>query len=133
VEMDSSVVTFRFKTPLLCASWRYRFPRSYLRDLGPEDRVAWRFWEDSFTCREIVQLGEDNVAAELEAFVRTHRPYPAWRYRLERLRPDLRKRVKRALQSTTRLRRVADRLLGRRIHVADEDRFWRDIPDHESK
>jgi SAM-dependent methyltransferase len=133
VEMENGAVTFRFKTWLMCASWRYTFPRSYLRDLRPEDRVTWLFWDDSFTYREIVQLGEDNVAAELEAFVRAHRPYPAWRYGLERFRPDLRKRVKRALKGTTRFRGVADRLLGRQIHVADEERFWKDIPDHESK
>ena len=133
VEIADAAITFRFKTPLLCSSWRYTFPRSFLRHLRPEDRVAWLFWDNSFEYREIVQLGEENVAAELDAFVRRHRPYPAWRYALERLRPNPRARVKRVLKSTKRLRRVADRLLGRQIFVADEERFWRDIPDHESR
>lgn len=133
VEIENGTVTFRFKTPLLCSSWRYTFPRAYLRELRPEDRVAWLFWQDSFVFREIVQLGEDNVAAELDAFVRRHRPYPAWRYGLEQLRPDIRNRVKRALKSTKRFRPLADRLLGRQLHVGDESQFWKDIPDHESK
>jgi Methyltransferase domain len=133
VEIEGGTITFRFKTPLLSSSWRYTFPRSYLRQLRPEDRVSWFFWEGTFAYREIVQLGEENVARELDAFVRKNRPYPAWRYGLERFRPDVRNRVKRALKSSTRLRPLADRLLGRRLHVTDEEQFWQDIPDHESK
>jgi hypothetical protein len=133
VEIDGDRVTFRFKTPLLSSSWRYTFPRSYLRQLRPEERVAWLFWEGGFTYREVVQLGEENVAGELDAFVRTHRPYPGWRYSLERFRPDVRGRIKRALKGTKRFRGIAERLLGRHLHVADEEQFWRDIPDHESK
>jgi hypothetical protein len=133
VEIDNGQVTFRFKTPLLSSSWRYTFPKSYLKTLRPEERVSWLFWDGTFEYRELVQLGEDNVAQELEAFVRKHRPYPAWRYALEHLRPDIRNRVKRALKGNASLRPLADRLLGRQLHVADEERFWKEIPDHESK
>jgi hypothetical protein len=132
VEIDDRTITFRFKTPLMCSSWKYTFPRSYVRQLSAEDRVAYMFWEDSFGYREVIQLSEARVAADLEAFIRRYRGYPEWRYALDRLRPDLRTRVKRALKRTKRFRSVADRLLGREIVVADEDKFWADIPDHES-
>ena len=133
VEIENGGITFRFKTPLMSTSWKYTFPRSYVKQLDAEARVAWLFWDDTFPFREVVQLGEGNVAAELEEFVRKHRPYPAWRYALERLRPDPRARAKRLLRNTRRFRKIADRLLGRQIFVADEDRFWRELPDHESK
>jgi hypothetical protein len=133
VEIADQEITFLFKTALLSSSWRYTFPRSYVRRLTPEDRVAWLFWEGSFAFREVIQLSEAKIAAELDAFVRRHRPYPAWRYALEHLRPDVRRRVKRALTRTRRFRPLADRLLGRKIALADEEAFWASLPDVESR
>jgi hypothetical protein len=133
VEIDDRFVTFRFKTPLLCSSWRYTFPKSYQQRLSAVDRVSFLFWDDSFQYREVVQLSEANVAAELDAFVRRYGVYPEWRYALEKLRPNVRQRVKRVLKNTRRFRAVADRLLGRRIVVADEEKFWASIPDHDSR
>jgi SAM-dependent methyltransferase len=132
VEIQDQEITFRFKTPLLCSSWRYTFPRSYVRRLRPEDRVSCLFWEGAFAYREVVQLSEEKVAQELESFARQHYRYPAWRYALERLRPDLRARTKKALKRTKRFRSLADRLLGRRINL-DEERIWAEIPDHDSR
>ena len=132
VEVDGNAITFRFKTPLMCSSWRYTFPRSYARRLSADERVTWLMWDGTFESREIVQLSEDTVAAELEAFIRRHDVYPAWRYALEKLRPDLRRRVKQALKRTKRFRGLADRLLGRRI-VVDEEQLWASLPDHESR
>lgn len=132
VEIADNTVTFRFKTPLLNTSWRYTLPRSYRRKLSDEERVAFLFWDGSFAFREVVQLSEARVAAELDAFVRARHVYPAWRYALDRLRPDLRGRIKRALKRTPRLRPLAHRLLGRPITVADEEALWASLPDHNS-
>lgn len=133
VDVDGDEITFRFKTPLMCSSWQYTFPRSYLRRLAPEDRVSWMFWDGSFRSREVVQLSEGRVAQELAAFIRRHDVHPDWRYAAERLRPNLRQRTKRALKRTTRFRVLADRMLGRKIVIADEDRLWASLPDHESR
>ena len=133
VEVDGDQITFRFKTPLMCSSWRYTFPRSYVRRLAPEDRVSWLFWDGSFRAREVVQLSEGRVAEELAAFIRRYSVYPNWRYAAERLRPNLRQRAKRALKRTTRFRAVADRLLGRKIVVPDEESYWASLGDHESR
>lgn len=133
VEISEHVITFRFKTPLMCSSWKYTFPKSYLSQLSADDRVAWLFWQGSFGYLEVVQLSEQKVAAELESFVRRHRPYPEWRYVADRLRPNVKARAKRALKRTRRFRAIADRLLGRRIVVADEEAFWAAIEDHESR
>ena len=132
VEIDGDEITFRFKTTLMCSSWRYTFPRSYVRRLGAEDRVSWLFWKDSFRCREVVQISEAKVSDELETFVRRYYRHPTWRYALDRLRPNLRARAKRALKRTTRFRSLADRLLGRPVR-ADEELIWASIPDHESR
>ena len=78
-------------------------------------------------------MSEEKVAAELEAFVRQLHAHPDWRYALERLRPNLRQRVKRILKRTRRFRPFADRLLGRKIVVGDEERFWASLPEHHSK
>ena len=133
VEVADHKVTFRFKTPLMCSSWRFTLPKSYLRRLRAEDRVTWLFWDGSFDYDEVVQLSEASVAAELEAFVRQLHVYPGWRYALERFRPNVRQRVKRILKRTKHFRPLADRLLGRRITVADEEQFWASIPDHHSR
>jgi hypothetical protein len=133
VEIHDNTIDFRFKTPMMSSSWQYRFPRSYLRSLAPEDRVSWLFWESSFEFREVFQLSEQNVADELAAFIRSDGAYPAWRYALETLRPNLRQRAKRILKRSRKFRPLADRLLGRKIVVADEEQFWRDLPDHHSK
>ena len=73
VDIADQGITFRFKTPLMCSSWRYTVPKSYLRRLRAEDRVAWLFWQGTFDYREVFQLSEASVAAELELFVRTLR------------------------------------------------------------
>lgn len=132
-EIDDDEITFRFKTALMCSSWRYTLPRTYLRVLKAEDRVSWMLWKESFRFREIVQLSEARVAEELDAFVRRHGVYAQWRYVVDRLRPNLRQRAKRLLKRTTRFRAVADRILGRKIVVADEERFWASLPDHDSR
>jgi hypothetical protein len=133
VEIANNTAIFRFKTPLMCSSWRYTFPKSYVRRLTAEERVAFLFWEGSFDYREVVQLSEPNVATELEAFIRRYGVYPESRYALERLRPDVRGRVKRVLKRTKWLRPLANRLLRRQLVVDDEDRFWASIPDHDSR
>jgi hypothetical protein len=42
------------------------------------------------------------IAAELETFIRDLHAYPRWRYGLEYLRPDLRRRAKRLLKRSPR-------------------------------
>jgi hypothetical protein len=132
VDIEQNLVTFRFKTPLMQESWRYTFPKSYLRRLSQEDRVSYLFWDHRFDFRELIQISEDKVAAELEAFVRRYDVYPAWRYAADALRPRLRQRAKRFFKRTKRFRALGDRLLGRPI-VLDEDRLWNSIPDYESR
>jgi hypothetical protein len=132
VEVGRHDVIFRFKTPLMSSSWRFTFPKSYLRALKGEDRVSWLFWEGKFRYHEVIQISEDKVAEELEAFVRTFDVYPDWRYALERARPRPRLRVKQFLKRTKRFRPLADRLLGRQI-LMDEEQLWGSLPDHQSK
>lgn len=132
LESDETL-TFRFKTPLMCSSWKYVLPRRHLRRLSADDRVTYLFWNGRFAFRELVQISEDKVAADLEGFVRAQQAYGGWRYALDRLRPDLRRRVKRALKRSTRLRPLANRLLKRTLVMDDEDKFWSEIPDHESR
>jgi len=132
VEVEGHDVVFRFKTPLMSSSWRFTLPKSYLRALKAEDRVSWLFWEGQFGYHEVIQISEDRVAEELEAFVRRLGVYSGWRYALERARPRPRARLKRFLKRTKRFRSVADRLLGRRI-LMDEEQLWANLPDHQSK
>ena len=112
--------------------WKYALPKSFLRRLSERERVTWLFWEDAFASREVIQLSEVKVAAELEAFVRGHGAYGPWRYLLEMFRPDLRQRAKRFLKRSKRLRPLANRLLRRELMVEDEAKFWADIPAHYS-
>lgn len=134
VEVDPDQrLTFRFKTPLMSSSWKYVLPHSYLRRLPERERVTWLFWDGRLDCRELVQLSEESVAAELEGFVRARHAYAPWRYQLEKLRPDVRQRAKRFLKRSTRLRPLANRLLGRELTVADEGKFWAEIPAHDSR
>jgi len=133
VEVEGNALLFRFKTPLMCSSWKYVLPRSYQHRLAVDERVACLFWEESFAYCEVVQISEDRIAAELETFIKDLHAYPRWRYGLEHLRPDLRRRAKRLLKRSPRLRPLANRLLKRELMVDDEVRFWAEIPDYRSR
>jgi len=64
------------KYHMIHSHWRFSLPARHLRRLAEERKIAWLFWEDTFTFDERTIHGLDNIAAELERYVATLRPYP---------------------------------------------------------
>jgi SAM-dependent methyltransferase len=81
IDIDQSKQDIRFLMKLhrIHAHWRLSLPPAYLRSLSTAERVQWLFWQDTFTYGETTIHGLDRQEAELERFVASVRPYPAWR------------------------------------------------------
>jgi SAM-dependent methyltransferase len=105
VEMAPSRVVFRMKPHRIHSQWRLSLPSSYLKQLSPEQRVTWLFWEGGLEAVEgATPHGIEQIDAELAAYVASVYPYPAWRLAVERWQ-------RRSAQEWGRLRRgVARRL-----------------------
>lgn len=129
IEIEGSEIIFRFKPGLLHNSWRFHFPKSYLKKLSEEERVSWLFWEGAFQYKEVIQISYLKVAHELEEFVRRRRVYPPLFYSIA----EMRESILRKLRKSSRLRAIAERILGRNINAEDKHSFWSDIPEIHSR
>lgn len=78
VDIVGTEVDFLMKYHMIHSRWRYSFPASFSRKLSVEQQVQWLFWEGSFHFSERTIHGVENIAADLESYVRSIRPYPAW-------------------------------------------------------
>lgn len=80
IEIDPARASIRFlmKSHAIHAHWRYSLPLSYLRALPTADQVQWWFWEGPMHAEEVTLHGAA-MYAELERYVASVRPYPAWR------------------------------------------------------
>ena len=83
IETQGSRLVFLPKYHMIHSHWRLSLPRRYRRVLTPERSVQWLWWEDAFEFEEVFIHGLSAIEAELERFVRTTRPYPSWRLRLD--------------------------------------------------
>lgn len=136
VEFGENEVDFRFKSMLLNESWRYHLPKTHLHRLREEDQVAYLFWNDSFECREILQMSFRKVAEEFEAFVRAQHGYPTWRYRTDdilRAAGQPKTTLKRLVIGRPGLKRLAERLLGHEISLAEPHPVWKRVEEVESR
>jgi len=137
IEIINSEITFRFKTALLNNSWKFHFPKSYLRKLNKEDHVSWLFWDNTFQYKEVIQISELLLAQELKEYVKRYNVYPKIYYLINEIKQGLRSNFislsKSMLKKSPRLKKAAETRLGRNIHVQDTDSFWSDIPEIHSK
>ena len=85
VEMKSNAILFLMKYHMIHSHWRFSLSRTYLRFLPEEQKVQWLFWDDSFSYSETTIHGIENIAAELQRFVQSVRPYPEWLLRADRM------------------------------------------------
>ncbi len=75
IDPQAPAVKFTMKYHMIHADWQLSFPARYFAALTAEQRVSWLFWDDSFAVEEAISHGLDTIRAELDAFVRSHRPY----------------------------------------------------------
>jgi hypothetical protein len=73
---------------MIHSSWRFHLPASYLRSLSRQDCVQWLWWRDRFDVEEVTIHGVRAQEEELERFVQTVLPRPAWLYSLDDLTRD---------------------------------------------
>ena len=78
VEIERDHVSFLMKFHSIHSRRRYSLPASVNRRLTEQEKVQWLFWKDSFTFEERIIHGDDEQRAELERFVDSHHPAPAW-------------------------------------------------------
>lgn len=78
VDVEGDQLTFQMKYHLINSHWRFSLPRSFLMSLLDEEKIEYVFWENSFSFSERIVHGQEQMAAELECFVKAVRPYPAW-------------------------------------------------------
>jgi hypothetical protein len=83
VDLQPGAISFLMKYHMIHSSRRFSFPARYGRRLAPAERVAWMFWDGDFKYRERTIHGLENIAAELDRFVRETRPYPRWMLALD--------------------------------------------------
>lgn len=76
IDIEGDFVRFTMKYHKIHSHWRFSFPESYLRSLSERELTQWLFWDDRFAYAETTIHGVDNIAAELERFVKSVRPYP---------------------------------------------------------
>jgi hypothetical protein len=134
IEIKGSEIIFRFKPHLIHSSWKYHFPKSYLKKLSEEERVSYLFWKDTFQYKEVIQISALKIAKELEEFIRSKKVYPSLFYTLDSVwngtRPkEIVKSILKTLKKSPRLKAIIQRISGRKIIYKDSDSFWLNIPE----
>lgn len=133
VDIKSSEILFRFKPHLLHESWKFHFPKSYLKKLREDERVSWLFWENTFHYKEVIQISDLKVAHELKTFVRHRKVYPQLFYLVDSMGERLKVKsitiMKNILRRYPRLRVIAERIWGRNINIKDKYSLWSEIPE----
>jgi len=69
-------IEFAHKPHCIHQHWRLSFPPSVLRRLTEAECNQWLWWTGEFSYSERVMHGVTAYVADLEDFVRAHRPYP---------------------------------------------------------
>ena len=64
VEVFGNHIVFLMKYHLLSSHWKLCLPASFLRRMKEAEKVAWLFWNDSFTFEEKIIHGVENLEAE---------------------------------------------------------------------
>jgi hypothetical protein len=82
VEIRGKEILFLQKYHMIHSHWRFALPESYRRFLTPETSVQWLWWVNDFSFREVTHHGLAALERELEGYVKTIYPYPAWRLRM---------------------------------------------------
>jgi SAM-dependent methyltransferase len=124
VEITGNRISFRFKPHAIHEDRRYHLPARFLRDLKPEDRVQWLFWDGGFEAEEIIQISHLQTRRELADFVARHAPL------------GLRERMALAVRAPLAARRYRTwKAILHPIdtHVRDDSataaKFWSELPD----
>lgn len=85
VDIEQSHVRFLMKFHRVHSHWRFSLPRTFLQGLSPEAQVQWLFWDDRFEVSEDTRFhGPAEIDAELERYVASQQPYPAWQLAADR-------------------------------------------------
>jgi len=82
IDPHTQDIRFLMKSHMIHAHWRFSLPVNYLRAMSAAAQVQWLFWEGTFSYGETLLLEADG---ELERYVASVRPYPAWRLALSAL------------------------------------------------
>jgi hypothetical protein len=91
VDIEGAGMKFLMKYHTIHSHWRFSLPESYLRRLSDEQQIQFLFWDDSFEFSEMTIHGVENIAQELESFVRRTGPYKNWLLQLDRQMRQLRR------------------------------------------
>jgi len=75
VDIEGNEVRFLMKYHMIHSHWRFSLPTSFVRRQPEEKQVQWLFWDDAFAFSEVTLHGVDNIARELERFVRGYGVY----------------------------------------------------------
>jgi len=118
VDIADNEINFHFKPHSIHGSYRYHFPRKFLKRMGDAERMSWLFWDDHFQYREIVTISDARVRQQMEAFVAAHGGHPRFRYWLDNLIERI---------------RVAVRSPKRRARKQKAAEFWAAIGDISSR
>ena len=102
IEIEGQRINFLMKYHMIHSHWRFSFPRSFARQLPPERSVQWLWWHDDFDFEETTLHGVLMQERELERFVETTHPYPAWQLSLDRYSRESCSLVSRAISKLGR-------------------------------
>lgn len=94
VEIAGDQICFTMKYHMIHSHWRFSLPANKFHRLPERLQVQWLFWEDSFGFWERTIHSPDQIAQNLEEFIRRNGGYPDWL-----LRADERWRFARGLVS----------------------------------
>lgn len=86
VEIEGHEVIFAFKPHMMHEHWKYHIPKRSLRGISERDRVAYLFWEGSFSFRERIVIAPEDQMNELKSFVESQGVYPSFKYKLNTYR-----------------------------------------------
>jgi ubiquinone/menaquinone biosynthesis C-methylase UbiE len=70
IEINNNELLFRFKNHLIHSSNKYHFNRNYLNKMSQDQKICYLFWENKFNYKEIMSVDINEVATEMEQYVR---------------------------------------------------------------
>lgn len=102
IDINGSEITFLMKLHMIHQHWRFNFPPGHLHRLPEAAKVQFLFWEGGFSFRERIIHGHGAMAAELERFVQSTRPYSASRLAASRAWGRLTRETQRVVRGVLR-------------------------------
>ena len=85
IDIVGNHVYFTMKYHMIHSHWRFSLPAQRLANLPDDKRDQWLFWDGSFSWSEVTIHGVNQIAAELERFVKQNGGYPEWRLGADRM------------------------------------------------